>query len=784
LDQINKKELSESDICDLYITPAIKDAGWDQMLQIRREVTLTPGPVIVRGEMSARNKKKKKYADYVLSWEPGIPIAVVEAKDNNHTVSHGMQQALGYADIMKIPSAYSSNGDAFASHNKVPVDGEDIEIEFPLDAFPPPALLWERYKKFRGINDEHEKVATEPYYTDASGKEPRYYQIEAINRVVETVARGERNKLLLVMATGTGKTYTTFQIIWRLWKARVVKRVLFLVDRNILADQTLVNDFKPFNGVMTKIKNRKIDPAYEIHLGLYQAITGTDEADKIFKNVSRDFFDLIVIDECHRGSAADDSAWREILEYFDSAIQLGLTATPKETKYVSNITYFGDPVYTYSLKQGIEDGFLAPYKVVKINIDKDVDGWTPPPGMKDDLGSEIEARQYNQVDMDRILVLNKRTRLVAQRVMKFLNATNPFDKTIIFCEDIDHAERMRKAIVNAAGQLAIDNPKYVMRITGDSKEGKAELDNFIDPESKFPVIATTSDLMSTGVDAKTCKLIVLDKTINSMTTFKQIIGRGTRIDEDFNKYFFTIIDFKKATELFHDPGFDGEAVVIYEPDDDDPPVPPDPDPGPGDDDDGGDDDNKSSKKYVVGGVPVWIVNERVEYIGGDGKLTTESYQEFSKKGVQEEYASLDDFLKSWNMAAKKKEIIEQLEEHGVILENLQEIVGKDYGDFDLICHVAFDQPPLTRAERANNVKKRNYFTKYGEQARAVIDALIDNYADKGIQSIEDARVLQLKPFSDFGTPMEIIKKVFGGKKKYEQALKEIENELFKTDKTA
>ena len=784
MDQINKKELSESDICDLYITPAIKDAGWDQMLQIRREVTLTPGPVIVRGEMSARNKKKKKYADYVLSWEPGIPIAVVEAKDNNHTVSHGMQQALGYADIMKIPSAYSSNGDAFASHNKVPVDGEDIEIEFPLDAFPPPALLWERYKKFRGINDEHEKVATEPYYTDASGKEPRYYQIEAINRVVETVARGERNKLLLVMATGTGKTYTTFQIIWRLWKARVVKRVLFLVDRNILADQTLVNDFKPFNGVMTKIKNRKIDPAYEIHLGLYQAITGTDEADKIFKNVSRDFFDLIVIDECHRGSAADDSAWREILEYFDSAIQLGLTATPKETKYVSNITYFGDPVYTYSLKQGIEDGFLAPYKVVKINIDKDVDGWTPPPGMKDDLGSEIEARQYNQVDMDRILVLNKRTRLVAQRVMKFLNATNPFDKTIIFCEDIDHAERMRKAIVNAAGQLAIDNPKYVMRITGDSKEGKAELDNFIDPESKFPVIATTSDLMSTGVDAKTCKLIVLDKTINSMTTFKQIIGRGTRIDEDFNKYFFTIIDFKKATELFHDPGFDGEAVVIYEPDDDDPPVPPDPDPGPGDDDDGGDDDNKSSKKYVVGGVPVWIVNERVEYIGGDGKLTTESYQEFSKKGVQEEYASLDDFLKSWNMAAKKKEIIEQLEEHGVILENLQEIVGKDYGDFDLICHVAFDQPPLTRAERANNVKKRNYFTKYGEQARAVIDALIDNYADKGIQSIEDARVLQLKPFSDFGTPMEIIKKVFGGKKKYEQALKEIENELFKTDKTA
>lgn len=651
MDAIDKKNLSESDICDLYITPAIKDAGWDQLQQIRREVTLTPGPVIVRGEMSARNKKKKKYADYVLCWEPGIPIAVVEAKDNKHTVSQGMQQALGYADIMKIPSAFSSNGDAFASHNKVPADGEDIETEFPLQAFPPPQLIWERYKKYRGIKDEEEKVATEPYYSDGSKKEPRYYQIEAINRVVEAAASGQK-RLLLVMATGTGKTYTTFQIIWRLWKARVVKRVLFLVDRNILADQTLVNDFKPFGSVMTKIKNRKIDPAYEIHLGLYQAITGTNEEDKIFKSVSRDFFDLIVIDECHRGSAADDSAWREILEYFDSAIQLGLTATPKETKYVSNITYFGDPIYTYSLKQGIEDGFLAPYKVVKINIDKDVDGWTPPPGMKDDLGNEIEDRQYNQVDMDRILVLNQRTKLVAKRIMKHLNATNPFDKTIIFCEDIDHAERMRKAIVNVAGQIAIDNPKYVMRITGDSKEGKAELDNFIDPESKFPVIATTSELMSTGVDAKTCKLIVLDKTINSMTTFKQIIGRGTRIDEDFNKYFFTIIDFKKATDLFHDPDFDGEPVVIYEPGDDDPPVPPDPDP----DDDGDDDGSEDSgnRKYVVGGVPVWIVNERVEYIGGDGKLTTESYQEFSKKGVQEEYKSLDDFLRSWNSAAQKE----------------------------------------------------------------------------------------------------------------------------------
>lgn len=462
-----KKELSESDICDLFITPSIKSAGWDPFTQIRREVTLTPGPVIVRGEMSARNKRKKKFADYILLWKPGTRIAVIEAKDNKHTVSHGMQQALGYAQILGLPSAFSSNGDAFASHNKVASEGEDIETEFPLESFPSPKELWERYKKMHNIKDEEEELVLQPYYTDGSNKEPRYYQVEAINRTIEAVAKGEK-RILLVMATGTGKTYTTFQIIWRLWKAKAVRRVLFLVDRNILADQTLVNDFKPFGSVMTKIKNRKIDPSYEIHLGLYQAMTGSDESDKIFKSVSPDFFDLIVIDECHRGSAADDSAWREILDYFKNAVQIGLTATPKETEYVSNMTYFGKPVYTYSLKQGIQDGFLAPYKVVKIDIDKDVDGWTPPKGMTDDLGDEIEQRTYNQADMDRILVLNQRTKLVAKRVMQLLNATDPYSKTIIFCEDIDHAERMRKAIVNAAGKIAVDNPKYVMRITGDS----------------------------------------------------------------------------------------------------------------------------------------------------------------------------------------------------------------------------------------------------------------------------------------------------------------------------
>jgi type I restriction enzyme, R subunit len=782
--EISKKELTETDICDLFIAPAFKDAGWDQMRQIRREVILTPGPVIVRGDMSARNKKKKKIADYVLYWEPGLHIAVVEAKDNNHSVSHGMQQALGYADILQVPSAFSSNGDAFASHNKLPSSGEDIETQFSLNSFPHPEDLWKRYKKYHNIEDKDENLVIQPYHFDSSGKEPRYYQVDAINRTIEAVAKGKK-RVLLVMATGTGKTYTTFQIIWRLWKARVVKRVLFLVDRNILVDQTLINDFKPFGSVMTKIKNRKIDPAYEIQLGLYQAITGLEEADKIFKNVSHDFFDLIIIDECHRGSAADDAAWREILEYFSNAIQIGMTATPKETKYVSNINYFGKPVYTYSLKQGINDGFLAPYKVILIDIDRDLYGWTPPPGMVDDLGQEIEERIYNQVDMDRILILNQRTKLVAQRVMKLLKATDPFSKTIIFCEDIDHAERMRVAIVNAAGRLAIDNPRYVMRITGDSIEGKSELDNFIDPESKYPVIATTSDLLTTGVDAKTCKLIVLDKTIKSMTIFKQIIGRGTRIEEDFNKYYFTIMDFKKATELFRDPDFDGEPVVIYEPDVDDDPVPPDPE-GPDDDDDNGEDDDGGSgvRKVYVSGVSARIVAERIEYFGPDGNLITESYRDFTRKQIHQEFSSLDEFIRSWNNADKKQEIIDLLEEHGIVLENLAQEIGKEYSDFDLICHIAYDQPPLTRRERANNVRKRNYFTKYSKKARAILTALLDKYADKGVSTIENPKVLKLKPFSDMGTPVEIINDIFGGKSNYDKAIQELEQELYNIEISA
>jgi type I restriction enzyme R subunit len=778
LDKKEKLKLSESDVCDLFITPSIKNSKWDPFTQIRREVTLTPGPVIVRGNLSSRNKKKKKFADYILSWKPSLPVAVVEAKDNNFTISHGLQQALSYAEILQLPSAFSSNGDGFASHDKTAATGQDIETEFPLDQFPSPEELWGRYRKFHHIEDQETALVEQPYHVDTGGKEPRYYQVEAINRTIEAIAKGKK-RVLLVMATGTGKTYTTFQIIWRLWKAGEAKRILFLADRNILVDQTLVNDFKPFGAVMTKVKNRRVDPAYEIHLALYQALTGQQESDKIFKSVSRDFFDLIVVDECHRGSAAEDSAWREILEYFNGAVQIGMTATPKETEYVSNITYFGDPVYTYTLKQGIEDGFLAPYKVIRIDIDRDVEGWTPLPGMVDDLGNEVVEREYNQRDMDRILILNQRTKLVAERVMKLLRATDPMSKTIIFCEDVDHAERMRKAIVNAAGNLARDNSKYVMRITGDSTEGKAELDRFIDPEEPYPVIATTSQLLTTGVDAKTCKLIVLDRTINSMTMFKQIIGRGTRIDEDNNKFFFTIMDFKKATELFRDPAFDGEPVVIYEPGNDDDPVPPDPEP----EDEGspevdGTDDQPGVTKIRISGVDARIIAERIEYIGPDGHLITESYREFARKQIVSEYRSLDQFIQKWRASDRKKAIIDELEEHGIVLANLAEEVGKGIGDFDLLCHIAYDRPPLTRRERAEKVKKRNYFAKYGDEARAVLEGLLDKYADEGIITIEEPKVLRLRPFADIGTPIEIINGTFGGKAKYEQALRELEDQIY------
>ena len=784
---MNKKTLSEADIRTKFITPALLGVNgdkWNVMTQIREEVFFTNGRVIVRGKTVRRGEAKK--ADYILSYKPNLPIAVIEAKDNNYSVGAGMQQALEYAEILDIPFAYSSNGDAFLEHDRTATTGT-VTREIPLEQFPTPDELWTRYCRAKGYTANQESIATQDYHDDGSKKSPRYYQLIAINRTVDAIARG-MNRILLVMATGTGKTYTAFQIIWRLWKSGTKKRILFLVDRNILADQTKTNDFKPFGTAMTKISNRTVDKSFEIYLCLYQAVTGTEEEQNIYTQFSPDFFDLIVIDECHRGSAADDAAWRKILEYFSSATQIGLTATPKETKEISNIEYFGDPIYTYSLRQGISDGFLAPYKVVRIGLDRDLDGWRPYDGQTDMHGRVIEDREYNDQDFDRNLILEKRTTLVAQKVTEFLKATDRFAKTIIFCENIDHAERMRQALVNANPDLAAANAKYVMRITGDNDEGKAQLDNFIDPDETYPVIACTSRLMSTGVDAQTCHLIVLDRRIASMTEFKQIIGRGTRINEDYNKLFFTIMDFKRATALFADPDFDGEPVQIYEPNEGETVVPPD-ELTEGDPDDPRNGDNHDSlegdelggnrpTKYFVNNVEVRVATERVQYLDEHGKLITESLKDYTRKTLRKSYASLDAFLTTWNDTEKKQVILEELAAKGVFLDELAEQVGRDYDAFDLICHVAFDAPPLTRKERAEQVKKRNVFGKYGDQARAVLEALLQKYADSGITNVESLEILKVDPLTAFGTPVEIVK-LFGGRDGYLAAIRELETALYR-----
>jgi len=787
---VNKKQLSERDICTKFITPALEQAGWDVTTQIREEFPLTKGRIIVRGKLHTRAKHKR--ADYVLFYKPNIPIAIIEAKDNNHSVGDGMQQGLSYAEMLQVPFVFSSNGDGFLFHNKIASDGI-IERELGLRDFPSAETLWQWWAAHRGLDDRQSNLVTQDYYSDGGDKTPRYYQLLAINKTIEAIARGQ-NRILLVMATGTGKTFTAFQIIWRLWKAKAKKRILFLADRNILVDQTMTNDFKPFGQAMTKIQKRQANKSYEIYLSLYQAVTGNEEEKNIYKQFSPEFFDLIVIDECHRGSAAADSAWREILEYFTAATQIGLTATPKETREVSNIDYFGDPIYTYSLREGINDGFLAPYKVVRIDLDKDLAGWRPDSGMVDKYGNEIEDRIYNQKDFDKTLVLEKRTELVAHKISEFLRRTNRFDKTIVFCENIDHAERMRQALVNENSDLAAQNSKYVMRITGDNEEGKAELDNFIFPESRYPVIATTSKLMTTGIDAQTCKLIVLDQRIQSMTEFKQIIGRGTRINEDYGKYFFTIIDFKKATELFADPDFDGDPVQIYIPGTNDSPVPPDlPDKGSPDEGipypeaaEGVDwtgvtaaepEPEPGVRRYVVEGVEVTVAAERVQYFDAGGKLITESLKDYTRKTLTKEFSSLDDFLRRWSKADKKQAIIDELAEEGIFFEALAEEVGRNCDPFDLVCHIAWDMPPLTRRERAEKVKKRNYFSKYGDQARRVLEALLDKYADEGIAQIEQTQILTISPFTELGTPIEIIRS-FGGLGQYQQAVHDLEQALY------
>ena len=790
-DKLGKRNLSEEDIKLRYITPAIQNAGWDNK-QIRMEYAFTAGRIILRGNITARGKKKS--ADYLLSYKSNFPLAVVEAKYNKHSVGAGLQQAIEYARELDVPYVYASNGDGFVEQNLI--TGEVKELK--LEEFPSPEALYKKYKIDKGIDEAEEKVILAPYYYIPDYKTPRYYQRVAINKTVDAVAKGQ-NRVLLVSATGTGKTYMTFQIIYRLWKSGLKKKILFLADRNVLIDQTMTGDFKPFGGKMTKVQNRNLDSSYEIYLALYQQLAG-DDGEEAYRQFKPNFFDLIVIDECHRGSAKEESAWRKILDYFNEATHIGCTATPVETKEASSLTYFGAPVYEYSLKQGIDDGFLAPYKVIRIGLDKDLEGYRPEAGKLDKHGYEIEDREYNGKDFDRNLVIDDRTRVVASKITEFLKKTDRFSKTIVFCVDIEHAERMRQALINENKDLYSENDRYIMRITGDNDIGKAQLENFIDEESKYPVIAVTSKLMTTGVDAKMCKLIVLENNINSMTEFKQIIGRGTRLLEDYGKTYFTIMDFRNASRLFADPEFDGKPEVVIDIGGNDPvdePETPTGEEGTAEDagsdgvnedgptygSDGKDlfDDEEGDdkpRKYYVGDVTVRVLSERVQYVDKDGKLITESLIDYTRKNILQQYSRLDDFLLTWTEAEKKQAIIDELQDDGVLLEAVRQELGKtELDDFDLICHIAYDKAPLTKRERAENVKKRHYLYKYSDLAKQVIEALLDKYANDGIRDIEDTKVLQLKEFQKIGSPMKIVKS-FGGKEAYLKAVQELENEIY------
>ena len=819
---MSKCSLSETEICDRFITPALQQAGW-LLERMRREYSFTDGRIIVRGKLVSRGRRRR--ADYLLQYE-GVPLAVIEAKDNNHALGDGMQQALAYAEPLNTPFVFASNGDGFVFHDRTG-HSETIDSTLALNAFPSPEDLWQRYCRWRGFTPQQQKIVLQPYYDGGSKKDPRYYQINAIQATVEAITLGQQ-RILLVMATGTGKTFTAFQIIWRLWKAGQKKRILFLADRNVLVNQTMVNDFRPFGPAMAKLsatsktieradgtletlaialnKQRRIDTSYEVYLGLYQALTGPEERQKLYKEFSPGFFDLIVVDECHRGSAAEDSAWREILTYFSAATQIGLTATPKGTKYVSNIDYFGEPLYTYSLRQGIRDGFLAPYKVIRVHLDVDVQGYRPKAGDVDERGIEIEDRIYNQKDFDRTLVIDERTRMVAKWITDYLRASGDrMQKTIIFCVDTEHAQLMRQALVNENQDLVHADGRYVMRITGNDEEGMKALDDFIDPMSPYPVIVTTSRLLSTGVDAQTCRLIVLDREVGSMTEFKQIVGRGTRVHADSQKFYFTLVDFRKASNHFADPEFDGEPVQIYEPSGDDSPVPPDVDPT-ADNDDFDQDDLESSEdsdrgeteipltdpealnlpsgpgerrqKYYIKGKPVRVLTERVEYLDENGKLVTESLRDYSRKTVRLQYASLDLFLRRWRGEERKATIIQELAEEGLLLEPLQEELGQELDPFDLICHIAYDQPPLSRRERAARVQKQDVFSRYGPQARAVLEALLAKYQDGGVvDELADVKILQIPPFSAMGTQLELLRP-FGSKAGFERAVHDLQTALY------
>ncbi|MDO4971227.1 MAG: DEAD/DEAH box helicase family protein [Bacteroidales bacterium] len=769
---VDKKSLKEQEIRTMFISPALVAKGWQVPTNMREEYYFTAGRILVYGKEHSQEKGKK--ADYLL-FHKGKPIAVVEAKDNVHALGAGMQQAIDYARILDLKFAYSSNGDGFLEHDFI--TGKETELS--LEEFPTEDELYNRLIDSKNLTAEQQEIVETPYYYDAYTHEPRYYQRIAIDRTVEAIAKGQQ-RVLVVMATGTGKTYTAFQIIHRLHKSKAKKKILYLADRNILIDQTIAQDFKPFKKFMTKVTSTaegtpKIDTAFEIYMALYHQLVGREGQPDPFLEVSPDYFDLIVIDECHRGSAKDDSAWRKVLEYFHSATQIGMTATPKSDEGANNLEYFGKPVYTYSLLQGIQDGFLAPYRVTNSFINVDLEGWTPDEGEKDLLGQEIEQKLYQRQNIGRELAFKLRRKIVAHRITQMLHEIGRMTKTIIFCSDIEEAAEMRQLLINMNADLVKKSPYYVTRIVGEDKEGKKQLDNFISVDEPYPTVVTTSELLSTGVDCKTCGLIVIDKEIGSMTEFKQIVGRGTRLRPDKGKWHLEILDFRNATAKFRDPEFDGD------------PVPKIPSPRKYKINNGEDGSNTSTAgepkhdKYIVDGVNIKIQSEIVSVLGEDGKtMKTESVTSFARKHIQRHFESLDNFIQKWSEADKKQAILDELKEYAILIDAVRDAnpALKDADIFDIICHVAYDQKPLTRRERANNVKKRNYFGKYEGKAREVLEALLDKYAENGILDFEKAGILEIPPFNLIGKPTKIIK-LFGGPAGFEQAIKELETEIYK-----
>lgn len=776
---MNKKDLSERDITTKYVIPALRRpaSGWDIDRQIREEYTLTADRITTKGRAGQnRIPNTGKRADIVLFYKPNLPVAVIEVKANNHAVGAGMQQALAYAELLGIPLAYSTNGDAFLEHDRSGTS-KKLERELPLDGFPTPDELWRRYCAFRKISPAEEPVAAQDWFLGTEDKQPRYYQIKAVNLTVEAIAKGQ-SRVLLVMATGTGKTFTAFQIIWRLWKAGVKKRVLFLADRNILVDQARNNDFQPFGSALTKIKHRMADTSFEIYLALYQGVAGSEEAKNIYKHFSPGFFDLVIVDECHRGSAAQDSAWREILEYFGAATQIGLTATPKETETVSNIDYFGEPIFTYSLREGIADGFLAPYKVIRVEFDKDVEGYSPGKGKFDKYGQLVKDRKYQRKDYDRELVLEQRSALVARKITEYLKQTDRFAKTIVFCEDIEHADRMRSLLVQENADICLEHPRYVRKITGEDTVGKHELDDFILPSSRYPVIATTSKLLTTGVDAQTCKLIVIDQEIGSMTEFKQIIGRGTRLREDYGKFWFTIMDFRGATRHFADEKFDGPPEQIYEPKEGDPIVPPEV---------GGDDDPPAStsaprrgtrrQKYYLPDEDVGVAREDVERYNAEGKRIEVPIEEHARAVLRALCESRRDLRQRWLAMEERGELLGELEGQGVAIGDLAGKYGEGYATYDLLAHVGFEAQLVLRRKRAENARVQQVLVQHKGLARKVLEGLLARFVDEGFETLDDAEGLKERPFDKMGTLVELVR-AFGGRAGFEKAVAALQGALY------